>query len=423
MRLNSSQIGLSVLAICALSSGALAQDPSAPAPAPPSSGSPPAAAGPVSPPEAPALGERIAALHQEQEALAKEIDSLRAEGAAADADPLALRLAELERRLEEVESELRVLRREAVSQTPPASTGPRGPADPAGLAPYSLSGDSGQVTAGQAFNPALTVIPDGVYYNDSRDGEAGEIASGADGFHAHGGGDGHGHSHGGAPPRGFSLREVELTLSGSVDPYFEAWAIFAVADGEFEVEETYVLTRSLPAGLQVKAGKFYSGIGYVNSQHPHQWDFVDQALPWDLVFGGAVNEVGLQLNWIPDLPVYTKIGFEAGQGDNERVSAQLADEDETPFFREVAGPRLFTGFLKVAPDVGYSSAFQGGSSPATAAITRRSTTRTGTGSWTRPSRAPPPSSARTGSTATTPASSTGRVTSPSRPSTCTASRT
>jgi hypothetical protein len=68
----------------------------------------------------------------------------------------------------------------------------------------------------------------------------------------------------------------------------------------------------------------------------------------------------VQLNWLPDLPVYTKIGFEALQGDNERVSAQIVPDDDTPSFREVAGPRLFTGFVKVAPDVGYSSAFQGG---------------------------------------------------------------
>ena len=358
MRPNPSQIGLTLLALCALAPGTLAQTPP-PQPAPASSTSGPTPAGTT---EAPALEEQIAALRRELQALEQEIESL---GDQTDAEtpedgPAASRLADLERRLEEVEAELARLRREATTQRSPASTGPRGPADPVGLDPYNLAGDSGQVTAGRSFNPAISVIPDGVYYNDSRDGEAGEIASGADGFHAHGGGDGHGHSHGGAPARGFSLREVELTFSGSVDPYFEVWAIFAVAGGEFEVEETYVLTRSLPAGLQLKAGKFYSGIGYINSQHPHQWDFVDQALPWDLVFGGALNEVGVQLNWVPDLPVYTKIGLEAGQGDNERVSAQLADGDETPFFREVAGPRLFTGFVKVAPDVGYSSAFQGG---------------------------------------------------------------
>jgi len=358
MRPNPSQIGLTLLALCALAPGTLAQTP-LPQPAPASSTSGPTPAGTT---EAPALEEQIAALRQELQALEQEIESLRdqTDPEVLEDDPAALRLAALERRLEEVEAELARLRREATTQRSPASTGPRGPADPVGLDPYNLAGDSGQVTAGRSFNPAISVIPDGVYYNDSRDGEAGEIASGADGFHAHGGGDGHGHSHGGAPARGFSLREVELTFSGSVDPYFEVWAIFAVAGGEFEVEETYVLTRSLPAGLQLKAGKFYSGIGYINSQHPHQWDFVDQALPWDLVFGGALNEVGVQLNWVPDLPVYTKIGLEAGQGDNERVSAQLADGDETPFFREVAGPRLFTGFVKVAPDVGYSSAFQGG---------------------------------------------------------------
>lgn len=352
MRPHPSPMGLALLALSALAPATPAQTPAP---------TPPGAQAPAPSPEGPALDGRIAALRREQKGLEEEIGALQAQGAAETLDDgVASRLGALERRLEEVEAELRELRREEALRTPPAATGPRGPADPEGLDPYDLAGDAGSVTAGRSFNPAISVIPDGVYYNDSRDGAAGEIAGGADGFHAHGGGGGHGHSHGGAPDRGFSLREVELTLSGSVDPYFDVWAIFAVAGGEFEVEETYVLTRSLPAGLQLKAGKFYSGIGYINSQHPHQWDFVDQALPWDLVFGGALNEVGLQLNWLPDLPVYTKIGVEAGQGDNERLSAQLADGDDAPFFREVAGPRLFTGFLKVAPDVGYSSAFQGG---------------------------------------------------------------
>ena len=79
--------------------------------------------------------------------------------------------------------------------------------------------------------------------------------------------------------RGFSLREAEITFSGSVDPYFDLWTILAIGDGEIEIEEGYVQTRKFVPGLQVKAGKFFSGFGYVNRQHPHQWDFVEQALP------------------------------------------------------------------------------------------------------------------------------------------------
>jgi hypothetical protein len=245
---------------------------------------------------------------------------------------------------------------------PPTPTGPRGPADPQGLTPLNLFGDSGQVTSGSAFNPSVSVIPDGVYYNDSRDGGVDEIVEGADGFgagHAHG--EEAGHAHGGAPERGFSLREAEITFSGAVDPYFEVWAIFAVVDGEIEVEEGYFQTRKFLPGLQLRAGKFYSGFGYVNKQHPHQWDFVDQNLPYDLLLGGSINDTGVQLTWLPSLPFFTQLGVEALQGDNEGFSTQLGGE-ESPFFDEKAGPRLLTGWLKVSPNLGYSNALQIGAS-------------------------------------------------------------
>jgi len=246
---------------------------------------------------------------------------------------------------------------------PPTATGPRGPADPQGLTQLNLWGDTGQVTSGSAYNPAISVIPDGVYYNDDRDGGVGEIMEGADGFgagHVHEEGE-HSHSHGGTPERGFSLREAEVAFSGAVDPYFEVWAIFAVGDGGVEVEEGYFQTRKLLPGLQLRAGKFYSGFGYINKQHPHQWDFVDGALPYDLLLGGSINDAGAQLTWLPNLPFYTQLGFEALQGENERFSAQLGRE-ESPFFDEEAGPRLFTGWLKVSPNLGYSHAVQIGAS-------------------------------------------------------------
>jgi hypothetical protein len=246
----------------------------------------------------------------------------------------------------------------------PGLTGPRGPADPQGLTQLTLWGDTGQVTSGSAYNPAISVIPDGVYYNDSADGGVGEILEGADGFgagHSHAEEGGHAHVHGGVPERGFSLREAEIAFSGAVDPYFDVWAIFAVGDGGIEIEEGYFQTRKLLPGLQLRAGKFYSGFGYVNKQHPHQWDFVDQALPYDMLLGGSINDTGIQLTWLPSLPFYTQLGVEALQGENERFAAQLGGE-ESPFFDEKAGPRLFTGWLKVSPNLGYSHAVQVGAS-------------------------------------------------------------
>ena len=44
-----------------------------------------------------------------------------------------------------------------------SATGPLTRADPPGLVPAQIAGGSSQVSAGTAFNPAITVIPDGLY--------------------------------------------------------------------------------------------------------------------------------------------------------------------------------------------------------------------------------------------------------------------
>ncbi|HSU54343.1 MAG TPA: hypothetical protein VLT36_09810, partial [Candidatus Dormibacteraeota bacterium] len=81
--------------------------------------------------------------------------------------------------------------------------------------------------------------------------------------------------------RGFSLRNAEIAVDGAVDPYFKGFGniVFKLDQNnqtEVELEETYLQTTSLPANLQVKGGQFFSNFGRQNSQHPHQWAFVDQ---------------------------------------------------------------------------------------------------------------------------------------------------
>lgn len=195
-----------------------------------------------------------------------------------------------------------------------------------------------------AFNPAISVIIDGVYFDDDRDHAA------PDAGHA---GEAHDeHRHAGLA-RGFNLREVEVVLSAAIDPYFDGVAAFAVADGGFEVEEAFVSTRALPAGFVVKAGKFLSDVGYLNKQHPHAWSFTDRPLMSELLFGEhGLQETGVQVAWLPATPFYSRFGVEALQGDNASLAQQLVDGRR--------GPRLITAFAKVAPDLGYDHAVQAG---------------------------------------------------------------
>ena len=278
-----------------------------------------------------ALGDDVSAVRKEIEALKQAYEA----------------------RIEALEQKLKTLEREQAAQAARAPV----------PAPQPVAANSGQVTAGSAFNPQLSVILDGVFFTDDAGGDGGALPGEAYGvFHGHG--HGHEHEHGGVD-RGFNLRETEIAFSATVDPYFDAAAYFAVSsDGDFEVEEAFLASRSLPAGLRVKAGKFLSDIGYLNNQHPHQWDFVDQNLPYlNLLGPHGLNDTGVQVTWLPDWPVYTLFGVELLQGDQEKIGALVDDEDaeevaadlgigegELGLSREDHGPRLYTAFAKVGPD-------------------------------------------------------------------------
>lgn len=247
--------------------------------------------------------------------------------------------------------------------------------DPLDPPPYrmralQLSERAVPMTTGTEFNPAISVILDFTYAHITHD------LDDPPGFEL--GGHHHGHDHDHGIAEGFNLREVELTITGTVDPYFDALAMLAFTHDHVEIEEAYITTRMLPAGFQLKAGKFFSDVGYINKQHPHDWLFVDQ--PWmrEYFFGDeGLNEVGVQMTWLPPTETYLRFGVEVLQGETEGIANYIGDghheivtmlpagqEPERhrwradKEFREKDGPRLFTGFVKAAPDIGLNHALQ-----------------------------------------------------------------
>lgn len=271
-----------------------------------------------------------------------------------------VRIGELEARLRAAQAAAQPAGDEAATGRPGAAQGAAGDTPRPGYR---------AVTSGNQFNPQISVILDGNYFQDNVDGETSELlgeAFQAGAGHGHGEEDGHGHadeghSHGAAEP-GFNFSEAELWFGGTVDPYFDLSSTLAVdSDGEVELEEAYFQTRALPAGFKLKAGKFFSDIGYINRQHPHEWDFTDQNLVHLNLFGFNLADTGAQLTWLPPLPVYTLLGVELLQGEQERFGALVEDEEEREELAladELAGPRLFTGFAKISPDLGFNHALQ-----------------------------------------------------------------
>lgn len=148
------------------------------------------------------------------------------------------------------------------------------------------------------------------------------------------------------PRRGFNLESAELMIFAPVDPYFNLYANIPVTEEGAELEEAYFVASSLPAGLQVKGGKFKSGFGRINGQHPHAWDFVDAPLNYRAFMGteGMGGEKGIQVTSLPELPIYLQLGIEALQGEND----QLFGADDS------GGPHAFTVFAKTSMEIGES---------------------------------------------------------------------
>lgn len=209
----------------------------------------------------------------------------------------------------------------------------------------------------QSFNPDVSAIVDMYYHHDTSEEGLGHLLGELAGFgHAHGHGE-EGHHHGHGPEQGFNLRHVELQISADVDPYVKGSAIAAVDMDGAELETAEIETTCLPWGLKLRGGKFYSDFGYINAQHPHQWDFTDQPLIYKLCLGDhALNEKGLQLSWLAPTPFYLLAGAEVFQGDNENM---FAYHGEAPLSTR-DGPRLGVGWLKIGPNLPDRHALQVG---------------------------------------------------------------
>lgn len=194
-----------------------------------------------------------------------------------------------------------------------------------------------------SLNPSISVVIDGFHhYDDSREGMP-HLKEEMSGFgHAHE--DDHAH---GDIENGFNLREVELYVSGELDGYFAGEATFAFHEDDVEVETAFFQTTSLPWGFRIKGGKFFSGFGAANNQHPHQWAFTDRPLIHELVFGDhGLLDIGAQLTWTASAPFHLSLGAETFQGENEAMFAQAEDGEMLPSHD---GPRLGVGWLKAGP--------------------------------------------------------------------------
>jgi len=163
---------------------------------------------------------------------------------------------------------------------------------------------SSRPTGENAMNPAVSVILNGIYSNLSQDPTAFRI----NGFTPTLGEVGPG-------VRGFSLGESELALAANIDHNFRGTLIASISpeDG-IGVEEGTIQTLALSYGFTIKAGRFFSGVGYQNQIHAHAWDFTDAPLANKVFLGNQLGEDGVQLKWVARTETYFDVGVEVGRG-------------------------------------------------------------------------------------------------------------
>lgn len=152
-----------------------------------------------------------------------------------------------------------------------------------------------------AFNPAFSMILSGVYGHLQRDPAIPATGFAMNPYPAH--------------ERGFNLGESEIGISASIDPQYRGAATLALDPaGGISVENAYVQTTSLGDGLNFKFGRFFSGLGYLNEQHAHAWDFADQPLAYATLWDNQLGEDGVQLKWLAPTDTFIEFGGEIGKG-------------------------------------------------------------------------------------------------------------
>ncbi|MDD2701500.1 MAG: hypothetical protein PHH36_09705 [Sideroxydans sp.] len=151
------------------------------------------------------------------------------------------------------------------------------------------------------FNPAFSLILSGTYASLQQD-----PATPATGF-AMNPNPGH--------EQGFNIGESEMGISANIDPQFRGTATLALDPaGGVSVENAYVQSSSLGDGFNLKFGRFFSGLGYLNEQHAHAWDFVDQPLVYAALWENQLGEDGVQLKWLAPTDMFIELGGEMGKG-------------------------------------------------------------------------------------------------------------
>ena len=122
----------------------------------------------------------------------------------------------------------------------------------------------------------------------------------------------------------FFPREIELSLFGQIDPY--ARAEVRIETGEetakealtVKLAEANLTLLTLPWGTQIKLGQMRNRFGLLNQVHEHDLPQTDRPAVYRAFFGEeGLVERGVEMTWVPELPIYVEGLVGVFNGDNE----------------------------------------------------------------------------------------------------------
>ena len=149
--------------------------------------------------------------------------------------------------------------------------------------------------------------------------------------------------------RGFNMRNAEIAFDGAVDPYFEGFANIVLKlennqETTIELEEAFMQTTSLPYGLQLKGGQFFTAFGRLNPTHPHTWDFADAPLVIGRLLGpDGLRGIGTQVSWVIPVPWYSQLYVAMQNGNGGTAYSFRNPGDNGTFFGRMTDDRELRG--------------------------------------------------------------------------------
>ena len=127
-----------------------------------------------------------------------------------------------------------------------------------------------------------------------------------------------GHNHG--PDKGLRLGHAEAMLEGDLNQALKTRFNLGISHSddeglEFEWEEVYLQTKGLDNGLKFTFGRQFTELGYHTAKHNHEWDFADQPLIIDAIYGAHPTFDGIRMNWVAPTEQFLELGAEIANGN------------------------------------------------------------------------------------------------------------